>query len=349
MEKVLCLRLRKGLIFCLLVLTLSAMVLAPLYAQEDLSPAEESEAKESDNGDIAGTESNIKPSLWKNTASGQLYANSGVKFFLEASDNLSKTDYVEYKIDEGDFIRYNSAISLSKDGPHTISYRAIDRAGNREFDQSFSVIIDNLPPEVKLVPSRAFVDKSGRLYTSAGNTFTIRAVDQHSGVKNVAYGINVAASEKYEEGRTVQLSDPGSQLIRYKATDNLGNATRGGSILVEVDSSRPKVSIRPSQPLRRVNGSRYARRSTSFSVLGEDEGAGVSRIMVRIDGSQNWQVYSTAIAFETEAEHSIEAKAIDAVGNESEVVSSQFKVDDNPPITKLRTSVSESESESGSE
>ena len=62
-------------------------------------------------------------------------------------------------------------------------------------------------------------------------------------------------------------------------------------------------------------------------------------IMVRIDGSEEWQTYTDTIYFDTEKEHSIEAKAIDAVGNESEIVSSRFIVDDNPPTTKLKTSV----------
>ena len=152
--------------------------------------------------------------------------------------------------------------------------------------------------------------------------------------------MNSSSREKYEEGRVVQLSDPGSQLIQYEALDNLGNRTLGGSILVDVDNTRPKIAIQPTQPLRQVNGDRYARRSTGFRVTAEDDGAGIAQVMVRIDGAQEWQAYNNTLYFAVETEHTVEAKAVDAVGNESEVVVSRFKVDDNPPITKLRTSIS---------
>ena len=318
------------------------LALLPVHAQEDaISPGEDTQNEGTNSStDVPGAESSLKPVLWKREKSGQLYANSGVRFVLNATDNLSKTDYVEYKLDGGDYIRYSAPISISKEGPHTITYRAVDRAGNREFEQSFNVIIDNSPPEVELSPTRAFVERDGRLFTSPGNTFTIRAVDKHSGIKQISYGVNSGATtEKYDEGRVVQLSDPGSQLIQYEALDNLGNKTLSGSVLVDVDNSRPRVSIRPTRPLRQVNGDRYARRDTGFNVTAEDEGAGVTQVMVRIDGSQEWQAYNNTLYFSTETEHSIEAKAVDAVGNESEVVVSRFKVDDNPPITKLRPSV----------
>ena len=273
----------------------------------------------------------------------------GFVFVLSSTDNLSKTDYVEYKLDDSGYIRYSAPISISKEGPHSIRYRAVDRAGNREFEQSFNVIIDNTPPEVELTPARAFVERDGRLFTSPGNTFTIRAVDQHSGIKEIKYGVNSGAREKYEDGRVVQLSDPGSQLIQYEAHDNLGNSTVSGGVLVNVDSTRPRVAIQPTQPLRQVNGDRYARRATGFNISAEDEGAGITQVMVRIDGSQEWQAYNNTLYFSTETEHSIEAKAVDAVGNESEVVVSRFKVDDNPPITKLRPSVQATGSSTQSE
>ena len=345
MEKNSYFQLAKGAGLALLMTALLALVILPVHGQEDISPAEEPQSEGDDTLDVSGAETSAKPVLWKNEKSGQLYANSGVRFILDATDNLSKTDYIEYKVDDGAYVRYSAPISISKEGPHSITYRSIDRAGNREFEQSFNVIVDNAPPEVELTPARAFIERDGRLFTSPGNTFTLRAVDQHSGIREINYGVNSAAKEKYEEGRIVQLSDPGSQLIQYEASDNLGNKTVSGSVLVDVDNTRPKIAIRPTQPLRQVNGDRYARRATGFSVTAEDQGAGVSQVMVRIDGSQEWQAYNNTLYFATETEHTIEAKALDAVGNESEVVVSRFKVDDNPPITKLRTSVSAEGSE----
>ena len=324
--------------FALKGLVIFAFLQLPMQAQEEgenLSPAEDAIS-------TAGTKTTVHPKLWTNQESGQLYANSSVKFILDANDNLSKTDYIEYKIDDGEFIRYSAPITIAKEGPHNITYRSADRAGNREFDHSFNVVIDNTAPEVELTPAKPFVEKDGRLFTSPGNIFVIRAIDEHSGVKSIRYGVNSKAEASYEEGRTVQLSESGSQLIRYDALDYLGNRTIGGSVLVEVDGSRPVVSIQPTKPLRQIEEDQYARRSTGFTVNATDEGgAGISQVMVRIDASQEWQVYNNTLYFATEKEHTIDAKAIDAVGNESEIVSIRFKLDDNPPVTKIRTSVEE--------
>jgi predicted lipoprotein with Yx(FWY)xxD motif len=83
----------------------------------------------------------------------------------------------------------------------------------------------------------------------------------------------------------------------------------------------------------------YAKRRTGFKINGTDNGSGVEQILIRVDGAQEWTTYSNVLYFDTEKEHSIEAKAIDAVGNESDVRKITFIVDDNPPTTDLRANV----------
>ena len=364
--KNLILRKQKKLVLSVIACTIFTLFLGTVLAQEgagdDLAPKsgktensnedkadpiEEGQKVESQqtNGEnaIEGTETTASGVLWRNKESSQLYANSHVRFTLTAVDNVSRTDYIEYKDNDGDIIRYASPFTLAKEGPHNIVYHAVDRAGNREFDHTFNVIIDDSAPEVDLIPARAFVDRNGRHYTSLGNTFTIRAFDRYSGIKSVSYSVNSGAKTEYVDGNTIQLSQAGPQLIQYDAVDNLNNSTKGSSVLVEVDDTRPTVTIRPTQPLRLVDGASYARRATGFNVIGEDSMSGIAQIMVRIDGSQQWQAYNGTLYFTTETEHSIEAKAVDGVGNESSIVSTKFKVDDNPPITNIETSVQEGE------
>ena len=276
--------------------------------------------------------------LWTD-ANGNIYANSKVKFILEASDDLSDIEYIEYRMDDAkSFIKYKGPFTIAQEGPHVIVYRSVDRAGNHEVDHVYNVTIDNKGPDVNILPAKPFVNLSGKLYTSPGNTFTIRTIDALAGIKSVEYGVNTSALRGYSKNEAIQLTDSGSQLIQYKATDNLQNATVG-SLLVQVDAGKPTVTVSPSQPLIAVDNKLYARRNTGFDVNAQDLGSGVAMIMVRIDGSEEWQTYTDTIYFDTEKEHSIEAKAIDAVGNESEIVSSRFIVDDNPPTTKLKTSV----------
>jgi hypothetical protein len=336
---------------------LATTVLTPAFAQTDaskgetkesteesLSPGEEPGAMEKTStttntttGD-ASSASDVGGVLWTDP-NGNIYANSKVKFILEARDDLSDIEYIEYRMDDAkDFIKYKGPFTISQEGPHVIVYRSVDRAGNHEVDHVYNVTIDNTGPAVNILPAKPFVNLNGKLYTSPGNTFTVRTIDALAGIKSVQYGVNTSALQGYSKNEAIQLTDSGSQLIQYKATDNLQNSTVG-SMLVQVDAGKPTVEITPSQPLISVDDKLYARRNTGFDVNAQDLGSGVTMIMVRIDGSEEWQTYTDTIFFDTEKEHSIEAKAVDAVGNESEIVSSRFIVDDNPPTTELKTSV----------
>ncbi|MCR9143841.1 MAG: hypothetical protein NXI24_16460 [bacterium] len=336
---------------------LATAVLTPAFAQTDaskgetkesteesLSPGEEpgtmekeSSTTETATGDSSSA-SDVGGVLWTDP-NGNIYANSKVKFILEARDDLSDIEYIEYRIDDANsFIKYKGPFTISQEGPHVIVYRSVDRAGNHEVDHVYNVTIDNKGPAVNVLPSKPFVNLNGKLYTAPGNTFTVRTIDALSGIKSVEYGVNTSALQGYSKNEAIQLTDSGSQLIQYKATDNLQNAT-SGSMLVQVDAGKPTVEISPSQPLISVDDKMYARRNTGFDVNAQDLGSGVTMVMVRIDGSEEWQTYTDTIYFDTEKEHSIEAKAIDAVGNESEIVTSTFIVDDNPPTTELKTSV----------
>src|SRR5690606_18129220 len=126
--------------------------------------------------------------------------------------------------------------------------------------------------------------KDGRNYTSPGNFFTIRVTDQFSGVKSVEYSVNSNELKPYS-GEIIKLETAGTQFVKYRAMDNLGNKTINGNMVIEVDSEKPVVSIVTTSPLFEVGEKQYARRNTGFVVKGTDSGSGVARIMVRLDGS----------------------------------------------------------------
>lgn len=274
--------------------------------------------------------------IWTSPAK-ENYATSRVRFVLKAADNLSGLDYIEYRVDESENRRYVAPLVLDKEGPHTIVYRSVDKAGNKEVDQVYHVVTDNRAPEISILPAKAFVVKNGRNFSSPNNSFGIRISDDFSGVKSAVYGVNSDDLKAYQE-EVIKLTAPGSQLIQYKAEDNVGNKTQG-SILIDVDAAKPTVEILPSEPLMPLGDKVYAKRRTGFKIEGSDTGSGVEQILVRVDASEEWQTYSSTLYFDLEKEHTIQAKVIDAVGNESDVKKVTFIVDDNPPATDLRANV----------
>lgn len=51
---------------------------------------------------------------------------------LEGSDGLSEVSRTEYRIDSGSWSTYTGIVEVPEVGTHTVEYRSIDRAGNRE-------------------------------------------------------------------------------------------------------------------------------------------------------------------------------------------------------------------------
>lgn len=264
------------------------------------------------------------------------YATSATKFQLTAADSLSNIDYIEYRIDDSPYMRYKEPFTIEQEGLRRVVYRAVDKAGNRETDNVFVVTIDNTPPQVNATLNGPFFVKDGVTYVSTSTRVELHATDKYSGVKKIEYAIN---DGQFVEGNVVTFDSPGRQVIRYRAVDNLNNTSPEQQIAnfqVMVDNEPPTVVIKTSRPPVEFEGKKYMLRDTIYSVEAYDDGSGVERIFVRIDGEGEFQTYNTPIQFSTEGNHSIEAKAVDRVGNESAVVKLEVITDDEPPTSALK-------------
>ncbi|MCD6359659.1 MAG: hypothetical protein J7M38_02270, partial [Armatimonadetes bacterium] len=85
----------------------------------------------------------------------RLYVTSATSFTLSAVDDLVEVGdgvglgvaLTEYRIDGGPWTTYGAPFTVSAEGPHTVSYRSVDAAGNVENVGSLSVVVDDTPPE----------------------------------------------------------------------------------------------------------------------------------------------------------------------------------------------------------
>ncbi len=276
--------------------------------------------------------------IWK-APNGELYATSKVHFALSATDNLSEVDFIEYKQDDSQFQKYQGPFTIADEGNHLIQYRAVDKAGNREIDHVYNITVDNTAPEVRVIPATGFYVSNGKNYSAKGNSFSIRVVDNLSGVKSIQFGVNSTEMKAYNND-VVKFQEAGTQLIQFRAEDNVGNKTIEGNLLVEVDDEKPTIEIIPTIALTQVttaSGEKsYAKRHTGFRLKAVDNGSGIQSIMVKIDGATEWQSYTDVLYFDSNP-HTITAKAVDFVGNQSEEKTLSFTVDDNPPTTELKT------------
>lgn len=261
------------------------------------------------------------------------YATSQMTFSLVSGDSIAGRKFLKYKIDSGNYEEYKNAFNIKDEGMHTVHYNSIDNVGNQTPDTLYSVIIDNTPPDVIIVSSAQLFSKDGKVYAPAAAEFTLKANDLGCGVKSVMYAIDKGNSTAYAS--SIKFSITGDHSIAYKASDNLGNTSQEKTFKIFIDSNKPLVKITPSGILFEKAGKKYAPAAFQYSIEAADTESGISKVLVSIDNGK-YVFYENPIVFSKEGEHSINAKAIDNVGNESAGVSVSIVVDSTPPKVELK-------------
>lgn len=268
--------------------------------------------------------------------SSTMFVNSRATFELKSSDDMTMVDYIEFKVNNGEFQKYSTPLSISEEGQATISYRAVDKAGNKEPLKALVVIVDNTPAIASISSSEPPYTVDGKNFASNKATYTLKAEDKVSGIRKIEYQIDNEPKQEYT-GQPIKVEKPGVHIVKYSAIDGAGNPSPETSYLVHIDDVKPTVEIRESISFMAVDGKNYSKKGTTFTVRATDADSGVAKILVKLDTAADFVPYTEALALPTQGEHSIEAKAIDNVGNESEVKKISFFTDVTPPSTTITT------------
>jgi flagellar hook assembly protein FlgD len=80
-----------------------------------------------------------------------IFAPITCTYSLVSSQPLSGVNHIEFSLDNGDWNIYNSTISLSTEGQHSIKYKAVSNTGVWEKEKEFKVIVDAKGPKVASV------------------------------------------------------------------------------------------------------------------------------------------------------------------------------------------------------
>ncbi len=264
-----------------------------------------------------------------------MFVNSKTTFDLASADDLSGLDFIEYKINEQEYTRYTVPISLSKEGPATIMYKAVDKVGNKENAQVINVIVDNTPPNVMVKSSEPLYTMGNTVYTSARNAYQLLAEDSISGVQQIYYSVDNEAKQEYKN-QPIKFEKSGFHVINYYAVDNAGNVSQENSYIINVDNVKPTVDIKESMPYIMINNKVYAKKETVFTLTAADGQSGIKQILVKKDGETDFVPYVEPLTFGTSGDHVIEAKSIDNVGNESDIKKVMFSNDIKAPNTVIK-------------
>lgn len=329
-------------LIALFIIISAVSVFAQTEELDTTKPVAETEATPNSATDPAAkpdatAEATPKPATGEGapSAKSDIFVNSKTSFELQAVDDDSSVDFIEYRINNGEFIKYSSPISLPSEGANKITYRSVDKADNREAAKVLVVTVDNTAPQVKVSSSAPIYETDkGEKFAPKGISVELKAKDNISGVAKLEYSLNGAEKQAYTAPIAIQNS--GSNIIKYTAADNAGNSTGDETYIVTVDENKPKVDIKSSVSTITVGEKVYSKKDSLYAVVAFDAESGVKKVLVKVDDATDYTPYVEPITFTTAGQHNIEAMAVDNVGNESEVKKVTFMVDINPPKTIIK-------------
>jgi|GEM_PF-2816002 len=206
------------------------------------------------------TSATVGTPQYKPEGTSTYYITSLTQITLSAEDEGSGVQTIYYKIDEGSEQIYSesSPITISDEGPHTITYWSVDNVGNVEGAKTLSIYVDNSGPTIENIQIKPSYSDGTNLYISGTSTISASVTDVGSGVASCEYTLDGGAnwnSATYDSENNickvegVDTSDATS--IKFRATDNLRNPNESAFVSVTPDTQAPTISniqISPESP-----------------------------------------------------------------------------------------------------
>lgn len=168
----------------------------------------------------------FKGPIFKNRDS--IFINQKTSIELEAKDEESGVDRIEFQTDSGDLKIYTNPFTITKEGVHHISMYGYDHIENMT-RQVFDVVVDTTGPQIFerfSSPPIGFITSEGKKIDEYPNTLVIflSATDERSGYEELWFQLNNNPVQPYV--KDVRGFIPGKKnTLLVKALDKLGNQT----------------------------------------------------------------------------------------------------------------------------
>lgn len=237
---------------------------------------------------------------------------------VDATDNKSGLEKVEYSVSNGMFSIYQAPFSLSSySGKVALGIRAVDKKGNVCPVKYFNTVLDVNAPQSKYTVTGPLFKNYNAIFISSKSKIAIDALDDLSGVKDIYYSIGNSNPIKYTEPFSIR--EDGRCLIKYKAVDNVNNSEDTQNIVVLVDNAPPKI-IETFSVANLSEGETKSVKiplSTSLFLAATDNTTGVSGIWYSFDNKKE-QAYVGPIVFDKKGFFNFYVKCMDNLGNTAE-------------------------------
>ena len=152
---------------------------------------------------------------------------------LSATDSHSGVSAKEYSLDGAETLVYAGPVAISGDGVHTLKFRAVDHAGNRETTNTATVRIDDTAP---------VTTSNAQSLNTTSATISLSATDSASGPAATYWRLN---NGTWQSGTSISVQVTGHHLLEWYSVDAVGNveATKSAAfeVLTRFDDTDPRL------------------------------------------------------------------------------------------------------------
>ena len=163
-----------------------------------------------------------------------LFINSKTKLTLTSQDYESGVANIKYKVDGGSENTYQSPFNISKEGYHTVNFKATDRVNNVEQEKTSNAFVDNTPPvihhnfSIEPIGTKNKQGKTVKIYPNYTRLY-LGATDKHCGTQRITYSLDGQTFQDYSSPYTLDVSEVKRfrknkfYEVTVRAYDKLGN------------------------------------------------------------------------------------------------------------------------------
>lgn len=249
------------------------------------------------------------------------------EFNLTASD--AYLDRVEYRVDSLGWVKANSSWDTSRhpDGPHTITFRAVDMMG-RITEMALGLTIDNS------FPTCAFIAPNNGTFVAGMVILQVRAVDaagltevrlNGTGAEPLSYN---PVSGLYEAQLDTQPLSDGTYMFRAECTD-LAGRTAFSLLQLKVDNAAPELAVQSPEDMAYLSG--------TLAILATAPDAFDTVQEYQVD-NLGWRPVDRTLdtSLLADGPHALSVRATDESGKSS-VVQLTVYIDNSPPLVSVLT------------
>jgi hypothetical protein len=250
----------------------------------------------------------------------ELWTNQDIQMIItDGSDADSGADYSEYTQDGKTWDKYTAPVDITETGEWTYQARTVDKAGNVGDPTQVIAKID------KVAPTAPKLDLSSNTYTQDPVTITLTdGKDDLSGVQRTEVKVGTGNWKTYHD--EIVVDEEGETEVWARTIDVAGNISTEATAKVLIDRTAP------TEPSYTLSESAWTNKDVTFNLNGSQDASEVYYEYKIGDGPYT---KGDKVTITDSGEHTITARAVDAVGLVSNEIQFTVRVDKELPEAKL--------------